>query len=98
MKAIPYLSRWRSAARRRAAVVSTISQQIDDGPSEVSVWVTPREVGKGTEVGLSRLCTEIEAAGFSVVRSSNPGPSRLGQIVVRQTRRRPSRRPSGLAR
>jgi hypothetical protein len=90
MKAIPYPSRWRRAARRRAEVVSTISEQIDDGPSEVSVWVTPRDVGKGTEVGLSRLCSEIEAAGFSVVRSSNPGPTRLGEIVVRQSRRHPT--------
>jgi hypothetical protein len=50
---------------------------------EISVSVTPRDVGRHKGVGISRLCSEIEAAGFRVIRSSNPGYLRRAEIVIR---------------
>ena len=83
MKANAYPSGLHPAARRRARVLTTIREHVEDGSAEISVQVTARDVGKDADIGISRLYSEIEAAGFWVIRSSNPGPSHPGEIVVR---------------
>jgi hypothetical protein len=94
MHAIAYPARLHWATRRRARVLTTIKEHVDDGPAEITVSVTAREVGKDLDIGFSRLYSEIEAAGFWIIRSSNPGPSHPGEIVVRRARKDPDRRKS----
>jgi hypothetical protein len=92
MKTIAYPARLHGAARRRARVLTEIREHVEDGPTEFSVRVTARDVGKGLDVGFSRLYSEIEAAGFWVIRSSNPSPTHPGEIVVRTVRSDTDRR------
>jgi hypothetical protein len=94
MHAIAHPARLHWAAQRRAGVITAIKEHVDDGPAEITVSVTAREVGRDLDIGFSRLYSEIEAAGFWIVRSSNPGPSHPGEIVVRRARKDADRRKS----
>jgi hypothetical protein len=77
---------WRRAAKTRVRVLTTITEQLAGGKQQISVLVTPRDVGNHMGVGISRLCSEIEAAGFRVIRSSNPGYLRRAEIVIMPAR------------
>jgi hypothetical protein len=81
-----HVAGWRRTSKTRARVLKTITDQLRAGKPEISVAVTPRDVGRHMGVGISRLCSEIEAAGFRVIRSSNPGYLRRAEIVIRPAR------------
>jgi hypothetical protein len=90
MSRITDLPAWRRRSKTRDTVLKTINERFKTGAPEITVHVTPRDVGRQMGVGITRLCSEIEAAGFRVIRSSNPGYLRRAEIVVRPA-------PTGLA-
>ena len=92
MKPITYPTRRHPGARRRARVLTATREHVKDRPSEIIVRVTAGDVGKDSDIGISRLFSEIEAAGFWVIRSSNPSLSHSGEIVVRPARSNPELR------
>lgn len=86
MSRIADLPAWRRRSKTRDRVLKTINERFKTETREISLYVTPRDVGRQIGVGITRLCSEIEAAGFRVIRSSNPGYLRRAEIVVRPAR------------
>lgn len=68
----------------RDRLLRDLRQQFDAGQPFGRVEVTEPEVGMQLGVAISLLCSEIEAAGFRVLHSSNPEWSdpRQAEIIV----------------